>query len=116
MNKNMLKKMIAVGGIAAAVLPLLAAAQVPIVQPTPVKGDPLQQLFGILNTLTNWLLTALIVLAGIFVVYAGYRYLTAAGDPEAVSKAKNVLIYAAVAVAVGLLAKVLVAIAQALVR
>lgn len=112
-----LKKIAAIGGVAVmALLPLLAAAQTPIVEPKPVTGDPLQQLFGILNTLTNWLLTALIVLAGIFVVYAGYKYLLAAGDPEAVGTAKNVLIYAAVAVAVGLLAKVIVAIAQALVK
>ena len=72
----MLKKIFAIGSVAAvAVLPLLAAAQTPIVQPTPVKGDPLQQLFGILNTLTNWMLTAVIVLAGLFVVFAGFKYL-----------------------------------------
>ena len=113
----MFKKALVVGSVVtAAVLPLLAAAQVPIVQPSPVGGDPLQRIFGILNVLTNWLLTALIVLAGIFVVIAAYSYLTAAGDEEKVKGAKNKIIYAAVAIVVGLLSKIIVALAQALAK
>lgn len=111
---NTLKKVLVTGAIIA--LPLLAAAQTTIIQPTAPTGDPLQKLFAILNTLTNWLLTGLIVLAGLFVVYAAYNYLTSGGDAEKIGKAKDTLIYAAVAVAIGLLAKVIVGIAQALVK
>lgn len=110
---NTLKKIAVAGAIAA--LPLLAFAQTPILQPTAAQADPLQQVFGILNTLTNWLLTALIVLAALLVIFAAYTYLTSGGDSEKIGKAKDTLIYAAVAVAVGLLAKVVVAIAQQLV-
>jgi len=108
-------KKIAVAG-AIALLPLMAMAQQKIFEPTKADDSPLQQLFLILNRLTNWLLTALIVLAGIFVVFAAYNYLTSGGDPEKVGKAKDTLIYAAVAVAIGLLSKIVVAIAQALVK
>ena len=111
---NTLKKIAIAGAIT--LLPLMAAAQTPIIQPTAPGANPLDKLFSILNTLTNWLLTALIVLAGLFVVWAAYNYLTSGGDPEKVGKAKDTLIYAAVAVAVGLLAKVVVGIAQALVK
>lgn len=110
----MIKKIITAGTLA--VLPALTAAQQQVIQPIAPSSDPLQQLFRVLNTLTNWLLTALIVLAGIFVIYAAYLYLTSAGDAEKLGKAKDTLIYAAVAVAVGLLAKVVVAIAQTLVK
>ena len=111
----MLKKIFVMGSVVAvAVLPLLATAQ-NLNQPVPVTKHPLDQLVGILNTLTNWLLTAVIVLAGLFVVYAGFTYLQAGGDPEKVGSAKNYLIYAAVAIAVGLLSKLIVALAQALV-
>ena len=96
------------------VLPLLVGAQ-EIEKPVPVVGNPIQQIFGILDRLTNWLLTALLVLAGIFVVWAAYNYLTASGDPEKVKKASNIIIYAAVAIGIGLLSKVIVALAKSLV-
>ena len=112
-----MKKMLAVAGVAMVVaMPLLAAAQTTIVNPTPVSGDPIQQLFRIIKTINNYFLTGLIVLAAVFVVYAGWKYLTAAGDEESVKTAKNVLIYAVVSIAVGLAAQIIVAVAQALVK
>lgn len=97
-------------------LPLMAAAQVERVNPVEVKGDPLDQILGIIKTLTTWLLTALITVAVIFVIIAAYKYLTAAGDPEKVKKAGNMIIYAAVAIGIGLLAKVITTLAEQLVR
>jgi hypothetical protein len=112
---NTLKKIVTTGAVA--ILPLIAAATShTIIKPSDPTADPLDKLFTILNTLTNWMLTGLIVLASLFVVYAAYNYLTSGGDPEKVGKAKDTLIYAAVAVAIGLLAKVVVGIAQALVK
>src|SRR3990167_6975958 len=96
-------KRIAVAGVLA--LPFLAGAQE--VQPVPASSNPLQQIFGILERLTNWLLTALLVLAGIFIIFAAYQYLTAAGNEEKVKSAKNIIIYAVVAIGIGLLAKVI---------
>ena len=53
----------------------------------------------------GWIFTFLIITAIIFVLIAAFKYLTAAGDPEKVKSASHTLIYAAVAVAVALLAK-----------
>jgi hypothetical protein len=96
-------------------LPLLAAAQAPPQVPDVPPSGALNYILGVFQTLTNWLLTALIALAVIFVIIAAYHYLTAAGDPEKVKKASNMMIYAAVAIGVGLLSKVIVALAQNLV-
>ena len=59
----------------------------------------------ILNTVINWLFGLLIILAVIFVLVAAFKYLTSGGDPEKVKSANHSLIYAAVAVAVAILAK-----------
>ena len=107
---NILKQ-IAIIGLTA--LPFMAGAQE--VQPIPASTNPLQQIFGILDRLTNWLLTALLVLAGLFIVFAAYEYLTAAGNEEKVKSAKNIIIYAVVAIGIGLLAKVIVALARSLI-
>lgn len=47
----------------------------------------------------------LILLAIIFILVAAFKYLTAAGDPQKVKDASGYVIYAAIAVAVALLAK-----------
>ena len=86
-------------------LPALALAQ----NTPPEAPDILQSGIGgvgtTLCTIFNWLFYFLIILAIIFVVIAAFRYLFAAGDPEKVKSAGHMLIYAAVAVAVGLIAK-----------
>jgi hypothetical protein len=53
----------------------------------------------------DWAFWFLIALAVLFGVIAAFRYLTAAGEPEQVKKANSTLLYAAIAVAVALLAK-----------
>ncbi len=87
--------------IIAAVAPLLVSAQT---LPNPQIVTPIQAI-QTLCTIAGWLFTFLIVFAIIFVIYAAWNYLTAAGDPEKVSAASRQLIYAAVAVAVAIFAK-----------
>ena len=63
---------------------------------------------GILDLLvlaTNWLFGVLLVVAVIFILLAAYYFLFSGGETEKVSKAKNMLIYAAIAVAVGTLSR-----------
>src|SRR5690242_5782849 len=55
--------------------------------------------------LLNYAFYGLILLAIVFVLIAAFKYLTAQGDPEKVKSASKTLIYAAVAVAVGILAQ-----------
>ncbi len=83
-------------------LPLLAFAQ----QQTPgVDVSTFARLIQVICTLVGYAFALLIVLAVIFVIYAAFLYLTAAGDPEKVKKANSTILYAAIAVAVALLAK-----------
>jgi hypothetical protein len=51
-----------------------------------------------------WTYILFFVLAVFFILFAAFTYLTAAGDPEKVGKAKNMLIYAVVAIAIAFLA------------
>lgn len=101
-----MKKLTSVlSGISTAALPLLAMAQP--VQPT----APYSTLTGFQNfictVVVGWLFTLLIVLAVVFVLIAAFKYLTASGDPEKVKSASSTLIYAAIAVVVGLFARAL---------
>ncbi len=51
-----------------------------------------------------WIATAFWIWAVIAIIYAGFLYLTAAGDSEKLDKAKKQLLYSVIAVAIGLVA------------
>ena len=98
--------------ILALVLPALAFAQslpqpyAPTTESVP-QGNitSLQGVLQMLCTVFAWAFYFLIVLAVIFIIIAGFKYLTAAGDPEKVKSAGTMLIYTAVAIGVALLAR-----------
>lgn len=52
----------------------------------------------------NWMFWGLIVASIVMFLVGGYTYVTAADDPQKVSTANKILLYAAIAVAVGILA------------
>ena len=70
---------------------------------------------GFINTLFSYALGILIVLAGIMVLYAGFLYLFGGEKGENATKAKTFLLYAAIAVTIGILAKGLVSVVVGLV-
>jgi hypothetical protein len=107
-----MKKVISLALIALVLLPVgFAFAQVgngTVGLPSPTETNIGTDTGGIIRfvcTVFNYVFFALLLAAVGFVLLAAYRYLTAAGDPEAVSKANKTLIFAAVAVAVALLAR-----------
>jgi len=63
-----------------------------------------QQLLDVLPTIVKWVYTIFFVVAVLFILLAAFNYLTAAGNPEKVKGAHQQLIYAAVAIAIGLIA------------
>lgn len=84
-------------------LPMLGFAQAPS-SPRVTTITSVQDIFDIIQTIINWLAATFFAVAVIFIFYAAYLYLTAAGDPEKLTKAKNQLIYSIVAIAIGLIA------------
>jgi len=89
-------------------LPLLAAAQItgPGSGGAPTIGITSLSAVGTsLCNITNWLFYFLIILAVIFIIFAAFKYLTAAGEPEKVKSASHMLLYAAIAIVVGIVAK-----------
>ncbi|MDO8430037.1 MAG: pilin [bacterium] len=101
--KNLTKKVISATLLA---LPSLGFAQGVIPSPNvPVTGvRSLDDVSRILVTLVNWVTGLFFVAAILFLFYAAYLYLGAAGDPERLTKAKDQLIYSVIAIAVALLA------------
>ncbi len=93
--------------IVALVLPALAIAQAPPTQTTVPQSNitSIQSFLQLFCTVFAWAFYFLIVLAVIFVLVAAFKYLTAAGDPEKVKSAGATLLYAAIAIAVALLAR-----------
>jgi hypothetical protein len=72
--------------------------------PTPVITS-LGGLITYICNAINWVFTFLVILTILFIIIAAFKYLTSAGDPDKVKSANNQLIYAAIAVAVALVAK-----------
>ncbi len=106
MFKN--KKILGIIALAAITVPMLVAAQNP-----PILPEPTITTYGgvinVIKTATNWLFGILLVVAVIFLIYAAFLYLTSGGDEEKTKKARSYIIYAVIALAVGILAQSIVA-------
>ena len=63
---------------------------------------------GLLGNVTDGLFVVLTVMAALTIVFAGYIFLTAGGDPEKVKKAREFVLYALIGVAVAFSARALV--------
>lgn len=87
--------------LAAPVLVLAYEAAPTIIE----TGEDLEELIA---TIGNWIFTILLAIAAIFLIMAGFFFITAGGNPEQVNKARQMLINALIGVAVGLGARGLV--------
>jgi len=56
-------------------------------------------------SITDWIFVILVALAGIFIVIGAMTLLMSAGSPEKVSSGRQYIMYAAIGLIVGLLAK-----------
>jgi len=104
MKKNIFKKagigVVAMAGLA--LLPLLALA-VGSVPTTEILTTP-TQIATIIFNLLSWLGGIVMAIALIMLLYAAILFLTAGASETTHSKAKNVLIYAIVGIAVAVMA------------
>jgi hypothetical protein len=65
-------------------------------------------MFCLRNTLyniTDWIFVILVALAGLMVIIGAFTLLMAAGNPEKVTSGRNYILYAAIGLIVGFLAK-----------
>lgn len=101
--KNLTKKLITIALISAPALGFAQGTFPPVNAPN-VGIQGLGDINQIIVGLVNWVTGLFFVAAVLFLFYAAYLYLSAAGDPEQLTKAKNQLIYSVIAIAVALLA------------
>ena len=64
-------------------------------------------LVGTVNTLTNWLFYILTLFVVVMIIIGGFTFVTASGDPNRASKGRAILTYAAIGLAIALLAKII---------
>ena len=102
MNKKLLSLVI----FGSLILPVLTLA---VAQPPPTKD-----VWTIITNITNLVYGLLLAVAVLFVIIAGFQYLTAGGDPEKLKTARDKIMYAAIAVLVGVAATGIVNIVKAL--
>lgn len=69
---------------------------------------PTVDVMATLDRIVDWLFTILLVIAALFIIIAAYYFVTAAGDPETVKKARNFVLYALIGLVVAFLARGLV--------
>lgn len=85
--------------------PALVLAQPPVVDPGgTLIDDPFGWVGTFLYQFAQWLTWIFFILAVIFLIIAAIMYLTAVGDQEKIGKAKSMLIYAIIALVIGILA------------
>ncbi|MDI6820591.1 MAG: hypothetical protein QMD65_00215 [Patescibacteria group bacterium] len=102
-------KFTAIVGIAIIMaLPLITSARAAGPLTPPVTYVPpitsITEVKGLLDRLINWLQYIFFALTAFFLIGAAFLYLTAAGDEDKVKKAKQMIIYAVIAMVIALLA------------
>lgn len=98
------------------ILPVLAISMLMFIPLLTIAADPPMnipagediEIWELLARTLNWFFNLAIIVAALFLVYAGWQYITAGGDDEKSKKGLNTLIYALIGVAIALLAKGLI--------
>lgn len=80
-----------------------------LVTPTMINGAANStNASGILATVTNWVLGIVGAVAILFIIYGGFRYITAQGNSQQMDTAKNILIKAIIGLVIVVVAYVIV--------
>jgi len=69
----------------------------------------------VLERIVDWLFSILLIFTAIMIVVAAFYFVTATGNPETVSKARNFVLYALIGVAVAVASRGLVALVRRIV-
>jgi uncharacterized membrane protein YqhA len=74
-----------------------------------------EEVLALITRITNWIFTFLIAVVVIMVLISAYLFVTAGGNPDQQAKARNMLIYALVGFAVGMIARGIIALVSAVI-
>lgn len=98
------KLTIALFTVAMIAVPLAAAHAVSYIDPSQSLGLGTADLKTTVTNIINWVLGLLGIIAVIMILYGGFIWLTAAGNEENITKAKNILSAAIIGLVIILLA------------
>ena len=101
------KHFLIIGISGALFMPILTSAETGIADSVESLGSTLERVVGFMQTL-------LFALASIFIIIAGYKYMTAGGDPSNIEDAKKMLAYTVIAVVLGVIATGVVPLIEAI--
>jgi len=87
------------------IVPFLANAAAP---PMSIPSGQGVDVWALLTKTLNWFFNITIIIAAIFLVYAGWQYVTAGGDEEKMKGGLNTLVRALIGIGIALLAKALI--------
>lgn len=95
--------------IAPLAAPSIADAQSPDIEnpASEAVDSPIENIDDVETVLQNvigWAQTFLFALSALFIIIAGFKYMTAGGNEDEIKTAKNMLIYALVGIVLGLIA------------
>lgn len=83
---------------------LLAQGTIKVEVPGEAPFETLDELVEIIAEVGRWIYAIVFALAVIFILVSAFQFLTAGGNPEKLISARQMLIYALVAVAVAVIA------------
>ena len=72
------------------------------------QDQPIQGVWDVAKEVINWILIIAGIVAVGFIIFAGIRYVTSAGNPDKVKKAKDTLLYAIIGLLIAALSLVIV--------
>ncbi|MDD4990432.1 MAG: pilin [Candidatus Pacebacteria bacterium] len=73
-------------------------------------------MFNILYNVTNWVFFIMTIAAVLMIVFGGFTYITAAGDPTKAEKGKGILTFAIIGLAIALIAKLIPSLVRFILR
>lgn len=70
--------------------------------PSPIEES--SELIDVIARIVGWIYIIFFIIAVMYILFAAFNYLTGANDPEKIKTGRNQIIYAAIAIAIALLA------------
>ncbi len=84
-----------------------AGASVTVQACGPPGRSGIRCMLNTLYTVTNWVFYIMTIVAVLMIVFGGFTYITAAGDPAKAEKGKTILTFAIIGLAIALIAKLI---------